>query len=129
MAISLSQITAQQMKIKSLLLSHYHSMCALVSEILESVLQTVQKQFTDRQYILTQKTICGMHIHIVSTHSVLLDILAVINTHYTQNVHILHYVHLYTQWYVKNKLKIKVAADLHRPDTQCHRCALHGIQW
>ncbi len=42
-----------------------------------------------------------MHIHIVSTHSVLLDILAVINTHYTQNVHILHYVHLYTQWYAK----------------------------
>ncbi len=27
--------------------------CALVSEILESVLQTVQKQFTYRQYILT----------------------------------------------------------------------------
>ncbi len=26
-------------------------MCALVSEILESVLQTVQKQFTYRQYI------------------------------------------------------------------------------
>ncbi len=80
-----------------------HSTCALVSEILESMLQTVQKQFTDRQYILTQKTMCGMHIHIVSTHSVLLDILAVINTHYTQNVHILHYVHLYTQWYVKKQ--------------------------
>ncbi len=78
------------------LLSHHHSTCALVSEILESVLQTVQKQFIYRQYILTQKTMCRMHIHIVSTHSVLLDILAVINTHYTQNVHILHYVHLYT---------------------------------
>ncbi len=91
-------------QIKSLLLSHHHSTCALVSEILESVLQTVQKQFTYRQYILTQKTMCRMHIHIVSTHSVLLDILAVINTHYTQNVHILHYVHLYTQWYVKKKL-------------------------
>ncbi len=34
---------------KSLLLSH-HSTCALVSEILESVLQTVQKQLTYRQY-------------------------------------------------------------------------------
>ncbi len=84
------------LQIKSLLLSHHHSTCALVSEILERVLQTVQKQFTYRQYILTQKTMCRMHIHIVSTHSVLLDILAVINTHYTQNVHILHYVHL--QW-------------------------------
>ncbi len=35
--------------IKLLLLSHHHSACALVSEILESVLQTVQKQFTYRQ--------------------------------------------------------------------------------
>ncbi len=58
-------------QIKSLLLSHHHSTCALVSEILESVLQTVQKQFTYRQYILTQKTMCRMHIHIVSTHSVI----------------------------------------------------------
>ncbi len=40
-------------QIKSLLLSHHHSTCALVSEILESVLQTVQKQFTYRQYIQT----------------------------------------------------------------------------
>ncbi len=40
-------------KIKSLLLLHYHSTCYLLNEILESVLQTVQKQFTYRQYILT----------------------------------------------------------------------------
>ncbi len=40
-------------KIKSLLLSHDHSTCALVSEILESVLPTVEKQFTYRQYMLT----------------------------------------------------------------------------
>ncbi len=43
----------KSIKIKSLLLSHHHRTCALVSEILESVLQTVQKQFTYRQYILT----------------------------------------------------------------------------
>ncbi len=48
---------------QSLLLSHHHSTCALVSEILESVLQTVQKQFTYRQYLPTQKTMCRMHIH------------------------------------------------------------------
>ncbi len=36
-----------------MLLSHHHSTCALVSEILESVLQTAQKQFTYRRYILT----------------------------------------------------------------------------
>ncbi len=41
-------------------------------------------------------TMCNIHIHILSTHSVLLDILTVINTHYTPYVHILHYVHIYT---------------------------------
>ncbi len=83
----------QQVKsnqIKSLLLSHHHSTSALVSEILMSVLQTVQKkqqqQFTygqtvqknnnnlhmDSTYLQTvQKTMCKIHIHILSTHSVL----------------------------------------------------------
>ncbi len=37
-------------QIKSLLLSHHHSTCALMSEILESVLHTVQKQLIFRQY-------------------------------------------------------------------------------
>ncbi len=49
-------------QIKSLLLSHHHSTSALVSEILMSVLQTVQKnnnkkkQFTYGQYIFTDCT-------------------------------------------------------------------------
>ncbi len=52
-----SSVMSNQNQIKSLLLSHHHSTCALVSEILESVLQTVQKkQFTYRQYILTDCT-------------------------------------------------------------------------
>ncbi len=38
--------TDAQIKSKSLLLSHHHSTSALVSEILESVLQTVQKNKT-----------------------------------------------------------------------------------
>ncbi len=37
---------SNQIKIKSLLLSHHHSTSAWVSEILESVLQTVQKNKT-----------------------------------------------------------------------------------
>ncbi len=97
----LLQIKSNQ--IKSLLLSHHHSTSALVSEILMSVLQTVQKnnrQFTygqtvqknnnsnlhmDRQckknnsnlhmdstYLQTvQKTMCKIHIHALSTLSVL----------------------------------------------------------
>ncbi len=57
---------------KSLLLSHHHSTCALVSEILESVLQTVQKQFTCRQYILTDLTRrqCAKYTYIYSVHTV-----------------------------------------------------------
>ncbi len=48
-------------QIKSLLLSHHHSTSALVSEILKSVLQTVQKKqtkklFTYGQYIFTDYT-------------------------------------------------------------------------
>ncbi len=46
----------QSNQIKLLLLSHHHSTSALVSEILERVLQTVQKQFTYGQYILTDCT-------------------------------------------------------------------------
>ncbi len=45
--------------IKSLLLSHHHSTSALVSEILKSVLQTVQKinkKITYGQYIFTDCT-------------------------------------------------------------------------
>ncbi len=40
-------------QIKSLLLSHHHSTSALVSEILMSVLQTVQKKTTTTVYIWT----------------------------------------------------------------------------
>ncbi len=47
-------------------------------------------------------TMCNIHIHILSTHSVLLDILTVINTHYTPYVHILHYVHIYTHTVICN---------------------------
>ncbi len=55
---SLQSALLIQIKIKSLLLSHHHSTSALVSEILTSVLQTVQKkkQFTYRQYIFTDCT-------------------------------------------------------------------------
>ncbi len=62
-------------QIKSLLLSHHHSTSALVSEILTSVLQTVQKNnnlHMDSTYLQTvQKTMCKIHIQILSTHSVL----------------------------------------------------------
>ncbi len=47
-------------------------------------------------YRLIQMTMCKIHIHILSTHSVLLYIFTVINTHYTPCVHILHYAHIYT---------------------------------
>ncbi len=46
---------------------------------------------------------CRIHIHVLSTHSVLLDILTVINTLYTLYVHILHYVYIYTHTIVCGK--------------------------
>ncbi len=94
------QIKSNQ--IKSLLLSHHHSTCALVREILESVLQTVLNNLhIDSTYIqtYTEDNVQNTHTYsqyIQCTHSVLLDILTVINTHYTQYVHVLHYVHIYT---------------------------------
>ncbi len=42
--VTQSFFNSNQIKIKSLLLSHHHSTSALVSEILMSVLQTVQKK-------------------------------------------------------------------------------------
>ncbi len=85
-------------QIKSLLLSHHHSTCALVSEILESVVQTAQKQFTYREYILTNlyRWQCAKCTYIYSVHTVYYQTYLVINTHYTHIVHSLHYVHIYT---------------------------------
>ncbi len=60
-------------QIKSLLLSHHHSTCALLSEILESVLHTVQKQLTYRQYhyLLTDLyRQCAIYTYIYSIHTV-----------------------------------------------------------
>ncbi len=59
--------------LKSLLLSHHHSTCALMSEILESVLHTVQKQLTYRQYhyLLTDLyRQCAIYTYIYSVHTV-----------------------------------------------------------
>ncbi len=89
----------QSNQIKSLLLSHHHSTSALVSEILESVLQTVQKkqtkQFTFRQYIFTDCT----EDNVQNTHTYTQYTQCTIKTYLVTNtpyVHILHYVHIYT---------------------------------
>ncbi len=85
-------------QIKSLLLSHDHSTCALVSEILESVLQTVQKQFTYRQYILTDlyRWQCTEYTYIHSVHIVYYkDILSYQYTLYTVCTHSTLCTHLY----------------------------------
>ncbi len=64
-----SFLQKNQIKIKSLLLSHHQSTSALVSEILMSVLQTVQKKTTDnlhmdRQCKKKQQTIYIWTVHI-----------------------------------------------------------------
>ncbi len=70
-------------QIKLLLLSHYHSTCALVSEILESVLQTVQKQFTYRQYILTD-------LYRIHTHTYTQYTQCTIKTYLQLSIHVMY---------------------------------------
>ncbi len=90
------KIYIYQNQIKSLLLSHHRSTSALVSEILTSVLQTVQKttkkqqQFTYGQYIFTDCTednVQNTHTYTQYTQCTIKTYL-VINTHYTPYVHI-----------------------------------------
>ncbi len=84
-------------QIKSLLLSHHHSTSALVSEILTSVLQTVQKTTTTTIYIWTvhiyrlYRRQCAKYTYIYSVHTVYYkDILRYqcTNTHYTPYLHV-----------------------------------------
>ncbi len=116
-------------QIKSLLLSHHHSTCALVSEILESVLQTVQNIFTYRQYILTDlyRRQCAEYTYIYSVHTVnyLRHTYSYQYTLYTLCTYSTLCTHIYTQLYAEKK----VQQIIHRPDTQCHGCTLDGIQW
>ncbi len=82
-------------QIKSLLFSHHRSTSALVSEILMSVLQTVQKnpqkqQFTYGQYIFTHCTednVQNTHTYTQYTQCTIKTYLVII-THYTPYVHI-----------------------------------------
>ncbi len=69
---------------------------SLLSEIIESVLQTVQKQFTYRQYILTDlyRRQCAEYTNRYSVHTVYCK---TCSYQYTlPYVHILHYVHIHT---------------------------------
>ncbi len=80
----------QPKALKSLLLSHHHSTSALVSEILTSVLQTVQKKkkvyiWTVHIYRLYRRQ-CGKYTHIYSVHIVYYkDILS-------YQLHIIHHM-------------------------------------
>ncbi len=83
-------------QIKSLLLSHHHSTSALVSEILTSVLQTVQKNkttidiWTVHIYRVYRRQ-CAKYTYIYSVHTVYhKDILRYqcTNTHYTPYLHV-----------------------------------------
>ncbi len=81
---------------QSLLLSHHHSTSALVSEILESVLQTVQKKqnnlHIDSTYLQTvQKTMCKIHIHILIHTVYYKDILSYQYTVCTHSTLCTHY--------------------------------------
>ncbi len=121
----LSHKHSLKIKIKSLLLSHNHSTCALVSEILQSVLQTVQKQFIYIQYILTDCTednVQNTHTYTQYTQCTIRHTYSYQYIFYTVCTHSTLCTHIYTQY-------AKVQQILHRPDMQYHGCALDGIQW
>ncbi len=103
-------------------------MCALVSEILESVLQTMHKQFTYGQYILTDlsRRQCAEYTYIYSVHTVLLKTYLQLSIHVMHCMNTFYIMYTYIHTIVCEK---KLQQILHRPDTQCHGCALHGIQW
>ncbi len=108
---------SNQIKIKSLLLSHHHSTSALVSEILESVLQTVQKKqnnlHTDSTYLQTvQKTMCKIH-YTYSIHTVYYK--DILSYQYTVCTHSTLCTHLYiviclrcNRLYIYNRLVVQI---------------------
>ncbi len=123
------KLFSYQVKSKSLLLSHHHSTCALMSEILESVLQTVQKQLTYRQYhyILTDLyRQCAIYTY--STY-----------TQYTQCTVRHTYSYQYTLYTVCTHSTLCTHIYIHSNMQRCsrlyiswirkrHVCALDGIQ-
>ncbi len=87
------------------LLSHHHSTCALVSEIFESVLQTVQKQFTYRQYILTDlyRRQCAEYTYIYSVHSVLFKTYLQLSRHVMHRMYTFYIMYTYIHTIVCRK--------------------------
>ncbi len=125
-SVPCSRVSPQLYPIKSLLLSHHHSTCALVSEILESVLQTVQKQFTYRQYhyILTDDNVQYTHKYTQYTQCTIRHTYSYQYTLHTPYVHILHYVHIYTHNNMQRCSRLYISWI-----RKCHGCALDSIQW
>ncbi len=81
-------------QIKSLLLSHHHSTCALVSEILGACSRQCRNNlYIDSTYLQTYTDDMVQHTQ-TYTQCTQCTILTVINTHYTPYVHILHYITL-----------------------------------
>ncbi len=84
-------------------------MCALVSEILERAPDSAETIYiqTVHNYRLIEKTMCRIHIHILSTHSVLFK------TYLQLSIHVMHRMYtfyiMYT--YTHNSMRKKVAAD------------------
>ncbi len=84
-------------QIKSLLLSHHHSTCALMSEILESVLQTVQKHLhIDSTYLqnYTEDNVQNTHTYTQYTQ-------CTIKTYLQLSIHIIH--RMYTLYIIISK--------------------------
>ncbi len=138
-----------QIQIKSLLLSHHHSSSALVSEIPESVLQTVQKNNNNNLHIdstytyrLYRRQCAKKQTYIYSVHTVYYK--DILNYQYTLYTFYIMYTSIHSNmWrcnrsyiiqYICATIQISCATDscakvqqiIHM---QCRGCALYGIQW
>ncbi len=114
------------MEIKSLLSSHHHSTCALMSEILESVLDTVQKQLTYRQYhyLLTDDNVQYTHTYTQYTQCTVRHTYSYQYTLYTVCTHSTLCTHIYTHSNMQRCSRLYISWI-----RKCHGCALDGIQW
>ncbi len=113
-------------QIKSLLLSHHHSTCALMSEILESVLHTVPKQLTYRQYHYLQTytdNVQYTHTYTQYTQCTVRHTYSYQYTLYTVCIHSTLCTHIYIHSNMQRCSRLYISWIRKR-----HVCALDGIQ-
>ncbi len=79
-----------------------------------------------QQYLQTYREDNVQNTHTQYVHSVLFKTYLQLSIHVMHRMHTFYIMYTYIHTIVCKK---KLQQILHRPDTQCHGCALHAIQW